>query len=65
MAANARDISLIVAVKTQIKANELHESYASKQVILEDETEKNRKAKQLIVCVELFKWIIKCEVTVY
>ena len=32
-------------IATKIKANELHESYASKQAILEEETEKNRKAK--------------------
>lgn len=34
-------------IATKIKANELHESYASKKIILEEETEKNRKAKQL------------------
>jgi len=32
-------------IATKIKASELHESYASKQAILEEETEKNRKAK--------------------
>lgn len=34
-------------IATKIRANELHESYDSKQAILEEETEKNGKAKQL------------------
>lgn len=34
-------------IATKIRANELHESYDSKQAILDEETEKNGKAKQL------------------
>jgi len=34
-------------IATKIRANELHESYASKKYILEEETEKSRKAKQI------------------
>ena len=33
-------------ISTQIKAQDLHESYKSKQAIAADEGDKNRKAKQ-------------------
>ena len=33
-------------IACQIQANELHESHKSKMAILDEETEKNRKAKQ-------------------